>query len=216
MSLRKQRQLEKIYILVIKVIHFVVSQIFRARIIGTIPKGYKSLVIVSNHISFADPPIIGYTMYRLTGSINTYFFAKEELFNFNSYFAFLISALKAIPLRRSGLDMSTLKSGIQILENGGNLVVFPEGTRNKTHRMLKGKAGAGYIALKSKTPFITFFIKNANMNLLRLLFGKKRLIIMIGEVRFFKNIKPNSKNARIITQIMMNEIGDLKKKCAKL
>ncbi len=193
-----------------------VSQIFRAKIIGTIPNGYKSFVIVSNHISFADPPIIGYIMYKLTNNTNTYFFAKEELFNLNACFAFLISALKAIPLRRSGLDMNTLKSGISILENGGNLVVFPEGTRNKTHRMLKGKAGAGYIALKSKSSFISFFIKNANENLLKILFGRKQLIIMIGKVRHFKNVKPSSRNARILTQIMMNEIGDLKKKCAKL
>ncbi len=211
MSLRKQKQLERIYSIGRKLADFIIFEIFGAQIHGSIPCNVKSLLIVSNHISLTDPPIIGIVLYRLLKRTDLYFFAKEELFNVNPLFASILHIYKAIPLKRSGTDISTIRKGLSILNDEHVLVIFPEGTRNKTNGFLKGRAGAGYIALKSDVPFIPVYIANADKGIWAMLFrGKNRLSVTIGNVFHYHDKRANSANARITVQIMMREIEGLK------
>jgi 1-acyl-sn-glycerol-3-phosphate acyltransferase len=81
------------------------------------------VLIVSNHVSVLDPPLVGGSVPR-----PVFFLAKEELFRI-PLFGRLIRALNARPVRRDGSDMRALKAALGLLREGRALLVFPEGTR---------------------------------------------------------------------------------------
>lgn len=112
-----------------------------------IPK-QKSSVYVSNHRTYADPPLIVLGVKRKFS-----FMAKEELFRFKP-FAFLIKLLGAFPVSRGKGDETAIENSIEALESGRNLVIFPEGTRSKDGKLGRGKTGAALIAAKAHTDIV--------------------------------------------------------------
>lgn len=112
-----------------------------------IPKG-TTVIYASNHRSYADPPLIA------AGAKGKYaFMAKEELFR-NKLFAWLIRSLGAFPVSRGKGDSSTLDTAVERLNNGKNLIIFPEGTRSKNGKVGRGHTGAALIAARSGKPII--------------------------------------------------------------
>jgi 1-acyl-sn-glycerol-3-phosphate acyltransferase len=47
------------------------------------------------------------------------------------------------------MSMETMKTAIKVLKEGNMLVVFPEGTRQKSEKLGEGKKGAASMALRS-------------------------------------------------------------------
>lgn len=58
-------------------------------------------------------------------------------------------------------QLKTIIEGINLLKNGYNLIVFPEGTRSKDGKILEFKAGTFKLATKSKVPIVPFTISGA-------------------------------------------------------
>ena len=83
------------------------------------------LVIASNHLSLLDPPVIGVAAPR-----KVHFMAKRELFV--PVLGYIYKTLGAFPVNRGGADRAAIKHGIEILQSGEVLAIFPEGTRSKT------------------------------------------------------------------------------------
>ncbi len=84
-----------------------------------------SALYLSNHQSFLDPAIMSLA---LTRPMN--FMARDSLFRF-PVFGRWITSLKAFPVRRGVADTAAMKEGLRRLKRGGQLVVFPEGTRTR-------------------------------------------------------------------------------------
>jgi len=103
----------------------------------------QGILLCANHVSLLDPPAIGCASPRELS-----FMAKAELFKI-PIFNKLITTLNAFPIRRGQSDRASLKTGIDILNQGKTLVVFPEGTRSKDGLIGEGKPGAGFLALRS-------------------------------------------------------------------
>ena len=103
----------------------------------------RTVILASNHRSYADPVILTIPM-----KLPVSYMAKEELFK-NKLFGWFIRKLGAFPVRRGSGDMSVIDDSINILKSGRNLVIFPEGTRSKDGRVLKGKTGVAMIAAMS-------------------------------------------------------------------
>lgn len=101
-------------------------------------------IIVSNHRTFADPPLLAVTSMCARFS----FVAKEELFR-NKLFGWLIRKLGAFPVVRGSGDLKVIDDSIARLAEGRNLVIFPEGTRNKDGKLGRGKSGVALIAARS-------------------------------------------------------------------
>jgi 1-acyl-sn-glycerol-3-phosphate acyltransferase len=101
------------------------------------------VLLVANHSSFLDPPLVGGVSPRPLS-----FMAKEELFRV-PLLGPLIRRLNARPVRRDGADASALRTALRILQEGGVLLVFPEGTRGPEGTLREPKAGAGMLAVLS-------------------------------------------------------------------
>lgn len=111
------------------------------------------VLIVSNHVSVLDPPLIGASAPR-----PLFFMAKEELFRI-PLFGRLIRALNARPVRRDGSDMRALKAALALLQEGRAILVFPEGTRGEEEQPLReGKPGVGMLAVLSGAPVVPVYV----------------------------------------------------------
>lgn len=111
-----------------------------------IPKD-GGLVMASNHLSLLDPPVIGTAATR-----KVYFMAKQELFV--PILGTIYKMLGAFPVRRGGADRTAIKHGIDILQKGHVLAIFPEGTRSKTGKLGKAEPGALMMASKARAAII--------------------------------------------------------------
>jgi 1-acyl-sn-glycerol-3-phosphate acyltransferase len=109
-------------------------------------------LIVSNHQSILDPPLIGGATRR-----RIYFLAKAELFRI-PVFGWLLRALHARPVRREGSDPRALKTAARLLKEGKALLVFPEGTRSLDGRLGEGKPGVGMLAVTSGAPVVPAYV----------------------------------------------------------
>lgn len=116
---------------------------FRLRIHGVenIPPEGKGFIMVCNHQSYLDPPLLGICLkhHQLV------FMAKAELFE-KPILGPLIRRLGAFPVSRGKGDTSAVDRAIQTVEEGHTLALFPEGTRSKTGEPLRPKSGAVVIA----------------------------------------------------------------------
>jgi len=106
------------------------------------------LVVVSNHASDFDPPILSSCMGRPVA-----FMAKEELFR--------IPVLKqgielygAYPVKRGSADRSAIRSALNCLLEGWAVGLFLQGTRTPDARIPEPKLGAALIAAKAKAPLL--------------------------------------------------------------
>src|SRR5207248_2821678 len=96
---------------------------FRTRITGTehIPED-GAAIVAPNHKSFWDSFFIGVCTRR-----HLRFMGKTELFE--GWKGPLLVRLGAFPVRRGQSDEDALETAREILEQGGLLALFPEGTR---------------------------------------------------------------------------------------
>lgn len=119
-----------------------------------IPKN-GPFILASNHKSWFDPPIVGSCCPR-----EVHFAAKKELFK-SPIVGPWITYLNSIPVKRSGFDREALVRLGQALEEGGAIIMFPEGTRYLDDRLHPPKPGIGMIAQKYNVPIVPAFVKNS-------------------------------------------------------
>jgi 1-acyl-sn-glycerol-3-phosphate acyltransferase len=110
------------------------------------------LLIVANHSSLLDPPLVAGTTPR-----PVYFLAKAELFGI-PLFGGLIRRLNARPVRRETADPGALRTALRVLEEGEALLVFPEGTRGEEGVLRDAKAGGGMLAVLSGAPVVPVYV----------------------------------------------------------
>jgi 1-acyl-sn-glycerol-3-phosphate acyltransferase len=109
-------------------------------------------IIASNHTSYLDPPLLGFVSKR-----PFFYFSKKQLLNI-PIFGRLIRICGALPLSGSRMSTSDLRMAINILNHGNALVLFPEGTRSHTGKLLRAKPGVGFIALRTGVPVVPVHI----------------------------------------------------------
>jgi 1-acyl-sn-glycerol-3-phosphate acyltransferase len=122
---------------------------FQGRIYGAekVPQT-GPLVVVSNHASDFDPPILSCCMRRPVA-----YMAKEELFRV-PVLKQAIALYGAYPVKRGSADRSAIRSALASLEQGWAAGVFITGTRTPDGRVVDPKLGAALIAAKAQAPLL--------------------------------------------------------------
>ena len=141
--------------------YILVFPIFRLLFRGQ-TKGLSNLpktggvVVVSNHGSHLDPPILGHALGRPVA-----FMAKSELFKV-PILSFLISACGAYPVRRGAGDREAIRNASNRLNEGWATGVFLDGTRQENGRVNDPKAGAALLAARTGSPILPVAIINSH------------------------------------------------------
>ena len=147
-----------IYQLVSKLIVLPIYKfVFKGHLVGreNIPQK-ESFILVSNHGSLLDPPVLGHALGR-----NISFMAKSELFKI-PFLGFIIKACGAYPVKRGIADKNTIKIACKKLSNNNCIGIFIDGTRQKNGLVNKPKQGAALLAFKNQKLLLPVAIVNSN------------------------------------------------------
>jgi 1-acyl-sn-glycerol-3-phosphate acyltransferase len=138
------------------------------------PKG--AFILVSNHLSNSDPPVLTQTMPR-----RVVWMAKQELFDL-PLVGWVFHVFGLIPVRRGEADLKALRRAQQVLRKGHVLGMFPEGTRSKTAKMKEGEPGTAVIALRTSVPLLPVAIWGTeNVKMPRDALARTRINVRIGK-----------------------------------
>lgn len=180
----------------------------RLKIYGreNIPKK-EAFIIVSNHMSYYDPPLIWAISYpRIVN-----FMAKEQFFKIPGV-GLLLRSLKAFPIKTEKINKKALSRAMQVIKQGGVVGVFPEGTRIKGNKKPQIFHGASFLALKTTAPVLPVGVIGTDKVVPE---GARIPRAAPVSIRFGKPINFDSKNKidlRSISNKIMQEINGLKEK----
>src|SRR5690625_7731245 len=88
------------------------------------------------------------------------FLGKPDIFAggapLNAVFAAMMRGLHVMPVDRAGgnASRSAIEAGLEVLEAGKILGIYPEGTRSPDGRLYRGKTGVARFALATGAPIV--------------------------------------------------------------
>ena len=163
-----------LFVFIYYLVGFVSAILHPTEVIGMEELPRSGVLLCPNHSSNWDPILLATALprdYRLR------VMAKEELFRY-PVVSWLIRVGGAFPVNRGGADIQAVKTAMQSIRDGQNLLIFPEGT---VIRDGIGKAdglpahahsGAAMIGVRTGAVFVPVFLDGKKR-----LFHKTRIII---------------------------------------
>ena len=103
-------------------------------------------LLAPNHVSAIDPVFVVIT--RFWGK-RMVVFAKKELFEINALLTWFFRCMGALCVRGTRDELETIDKTVEACKNGGTLLIFPEGTREKEGKLLPPKSGLFVIAAQA-------------------------------------------------------------------
>ena len=133
------------------------------------------LLVVANHLSLADPPLLNVTLNR-----DVVFMAKAKLFRFR-FMDYFFRGLGAFPVRQGQPDTRAIHQAEQILAQGSMLIIFPEGMRSRKASLQRPFLGPALVTLRCGAPVLPVGITGTEKleNPLKML-GRPRITVKIG------------------------------------
>lgn len=131
-----------------RIARFLLAFLGTARIEGIehVPRT-GAFILVANHCSQADPPLLGWATGHQIGRI-VHFMAKDEMHHW-PIIGWLADRSGVFWVRRGEGDRAAQRLALQLLGQGKPIGIFPEGTRSRDGRMREGRAGATLLAIRS-------------------------------------------------------------------
>ena len=103
-------------------------------------------IIAPNHVSAIDPVFVVITRFWGRRMIA---FAKKELFEINVLLTWFFRWMGALCVRGTREELDVIDQTVEACRNGGTLLIFPEGTREKEGKLLQPKSGLFVIAAQA-------------------------------------------------------------------
>jgi len=130
--------------------------LYRPEIVGFefVPRT-GAVIIAGNHISFADEFFT-----PLAARRQVFYFAKAEYFNTPGLRGRAMSAffggMGQVSVERGDIRSAaaSIEVGVELLQDGRALGIYPEGTRSPDGRLYKFRTGVARVALRSGAPVV--------------------------------------------------------------
>jgi 1-acyl-sn-glycerol-3-phosphate acyltransferase len=166
----------------------------------------RSSVIVSNHVSYLDP-ILLISLYGMQKTIVKSVFFRLPIFGW------VIKNSGYLP-SETGYDLNTLMieqiEGMEAyLASGGNLFIFPEGTRSRDGKIGGLNKGAFKIARRCRAPISVLFIQNTDRLFRPEKFLFNTCIPNTIKIELIGNIIPDDQRPLPGISRLMNEVRDM-------
>lgn len=114
----------------------------------------RGFIAVSNHMSYADPITLAHFLYNNGHTVR--FLAKASLFS-APFIGWLVRGFDQIPVHRgTARAAEALEDGVDVLERGDMIAMFPEGTLTRDPALwpMVGRTGVARMALTTGAPVI--------------------------------------------------------------
>ncbi len=155
------------------------------------------LVVVANHGSHLDPPLLGHALGRPIA-----FMAKEELFRI-PLLGRIIRMCGAYPVKRGSSDREAIRTATKQLHKGSAIGVFLDGSRQSDGRVNNPLSGAALLAARSGASLLPVAIVNSHRAL-----GKKMVWPRLVPIylRIGSPIPPPSSRRKFDLEITTNQL----------
>lgn len=177
---------------------------FRIQGEGTenLPKG--SFIIASNHQSFLDALFVSIFLKNKVFK-NTYFYAKEK--HVRNFFVKTLASKNNVIVMDINKDLKTsLQKLAEVLRNGKNLIIFPEGTRSHTGVLGEFKKSFAILSKELNIPVVPVSISGAMYALPRGSLIPRPLKKI--KVKFLKPVYPGPKGYDALTDVVFQMIAE--------
>lgn len=174
----------------------------------------EGFIVVPNHYTEIDPIVVGHMLYNQ--NIMPHFLAKDGLFSTPLLGAVLRGA-NQIPVERSGAGAGTSLVGArQVLDGGGAVVIYPEGTLTRDPELwpMKGRTGAARLALGTGAKVIPVVHWGAQEVFPRYakrfkIFPRKKVKVVVGlpvDLSDFAGKHGDKATLEAMTEVIMKDI----------
>ena len=139
-----------------------------------------NVIVAANHLGRLDTAVLLCVIDR-----EDIIMAIAEKYRDHPFFGAIGRAVNAIWLNRFEADFGALRQILARMEQGGMLVIAPEGTRSKTEALQEAKPGVAFLAGKSGYPILPVALTGTEdrgivENLKR--FRRSKIIVRGGEL----------------------------------
>ncbi|GAX61342.1 1-acyl-sn-glycerol-3-phosphate acyltransferase [Candidatus Scalindua japonica] len=160
--------------------------LFDFKVSGTdkLKKAGDSFILAVNHISYLDPMAVSLSMPFRLKYLPLFYMAYDYLYDILFFYRF-VGAVRS----NEGKDLDfSCRQLIDILANGGRVVIYPEGSINRGVKM-RPRRGISYVAAKSNKLIVPLkigsnldgSINNIGGKVIDLLTRKHWIKVVIGE-----------------------------------
>ena len=161
-----------------------VSVLFPATVEGLDRLPRNGALLCPNHSSNWDPILVAL---RLPVNYRLHIMAKVDLFK-NPILAWILRHLGAFPVSRGSSDIQSVKTAMQAIKSGDNLLIFPEGTT--IHNGIgyvdglpaHAKAGVAVIGVRTGATLVPVFVDGPKkpFRRTRIIFGEPYTPVYTG------------------------------------
>jgi 1-acyl-sn-glycerol-3-phosphate acyltransferase len=123
------------------------SHVDTAAILGTLPKAIRDRTAVAAALDVFGPDNNGGLRRRVA----------KDLLQFT-----VAAGFHAFAFDRMGPPLRSVRTSVQLIRNGWNLLLYPEGTRSRDGEMGSFKAGVGLLARFSQRPVIPVHVEGGD------------------------------------------------------
>lgn len=161
-----------------------VNMLFPATVEGMDRLPRNGVLLCPNHSSNWDPILVAL---RLPVNYRLHIMAKVDLFK-NPILAWILRRLGAFPVSRGSSDIQSVKTAMQAIKSGDNLLIFPEGTT--IHNGIgyvdglpaHAKAGVAVIGVRTGATLVPVFVDGPKkpFRRTRIIFGEPYTPVYTG------------------------------------
>ncbi|MEW6223733.1 MAG: (d)CMP kinase [Chloroflexota bacterium] len=175
-----------------------------------------AVILAANHISNADPVVVGAWITPGLRGRRIHWLGKKELFDWPG-FGWLAAHGGVHPVDRSTADIEAYRLATRILEAGYVLLIFPEGTRSPGGTLQEAKDGLATLALRTGAAILPIGVNNSDAvwpkgRKLPMPFPRRTITVRIGEPFLAADLVPSDADRRaakgIATAAIMRRIAE--------